>query len=53
MPIIAPVLSYRTLRRLAAAALLVLGAAQASAKTAIVLNTDDDSLSVIVGDTYR
>jgi YVTN family beta-propeller protein len=33
--------------------LLVLAAAAASAKTAIVLNSDDDSLSVIDGDTYK
>jgi YVTN family beta-propeller protein len=41
------------LRCVAAAVLLVLGAATASAKTAIVLNSDDDSLSVIDGDTYK
>ncbi|HVC51838.1 MAG TPA: beta-propeller fold lactonase family protein [Stellaceae bacterium] len=44
-------------RRLAAAGLLLAGAlahaAPASAKTAIVLNSDDDSLSVIDGDTYK
>lgn len=53
MPIVGSVLANRTLRCLAAAVLLVLGAAQASAKTAIVLNSDDDSLSVIDGDTYK
>jgi YVTN family beta-propeller protein len=50
---IAAVFPSRTLRCVAAAALLVLGAATASAKTAIVLNSDDDSLSVIDGDTYK
>jgi YVTN family beta-propeller protein len=47
------VFSTRTFRCLAAAVLLVAGAATASAKTAIVLNSDDDSLSVIDGDTYK
>jgi YVTN family beta-propeller protein len=45
--------SRRTFRCLAAAVFLVLGGAAASAKTAIVLNSDDDSLSVIDGDTYK
>jgi YVTN family beta-propeller protein len=53
VPIVASVVSHRTLRCLAAASLFVLVVAQASAKTAIVLNSDDDSLSVIDGDTYR
>jgi YVTN family beta-propeller protein len=53
VPIAAPVFLRRTMRCLAAAAFLVLGAAPASAKTAIVLNSDDDSLSVIDGDTYK
>jgi YVTN family beta-propeller protein len=49
----APVFPSRTLRCLAAVAFLVIGGAAASAKTAIVLNSDDDSLSVIDGDTYK
>ncbi len=53
MPIAAPVFPSRTLRCLAAAAFLAIGGAAASAKTAIVLNSDDDSLSVIDGDTYK
>lgn len=53
MPIATAVSLHRTLCCLAAASLLALGAAQASAKTAIVLNSDDDSLSVIDGETYK
>jgi YVTN family beta-propeller protein len=53
VPVTATVYLPRTFRCFAAAALLVLGAAAASAKTAIVLNSDDDSLSVIDGDTYK
>lgn len=44
------------LHRLAAVAALAVGitvAAAASAKTVIVLNSDDDSLSVLDGDTYQ
>lgn len=54
MPIAAPVLPLVRLSRcLLAAALVAFGAAGASAKTAIVLNSDDNSLSVVDGDTYR
>jgi len=51
--IAAPVFLPRTFRCLAAAALLVVGTAPVLAKTAIILNSDDDSLSVIDGDTYK
>lgn len=40
-------------RFLVAAAFAALASAGAAAKTAIVLNSDDDSLSVVDGDTYR
>ncbi len=53
MSIAASVFLPRTFRCLAAAALPVVGTAPVLAKTAIILNSDDDSLSVIDGDTYK